>query len=50
MKRNSETLHNWNQLAHAYQFLFDSVAVAVFGSGTKISDAVISILEVLLED
>ncbi|MCF6132316.1 methylmalonyl-CoA mutase [Flavobacterium wongokense] len=33
-----------------YQFLFDSGAVAVFGPGTKISDAAISILEVLLED
>ncbi len=33
-----------------YQFLFDTGAVAVFGPGTKISDAAISILEVLLED
>ena len=33
-----------------YQFLFDSGAVAVFGPGTKISEAAISILEVLLED
>ena len=33
-----------------YQFLFDAGAVAVFGPGTKISDAAISILEVLLED
>lgn len=33
-----------------YQFLFDSGAVAVFGPGTKISDAAISILEVLLKD
>jgi methylmalonyl-CoA mutase len=32
-----------------YQFLFDAGAVAVFGPGTKISDAAISILEVLLE-
>ena len=33
-----------------YQFLFDAGAVAVFGPGTKISDAAICILEVLLED
>jgi methylmalonyl-CoA mutase len=33
-----------------YQFLFDAGAIAVFGPGTKISDAAISILEVLLED
>jgi methylmalonyl-CoA mutase len=33
-----------------YQFLFDTGAVAVFGPGTKISEAAISILEVLLED
>jgi methylmalonyl-CoA mutase len=33
-----------------YQFLFDAGAVAVFGPGTKISDAAISILEVLLQD
>ncbi len=33
-----------------YQFLFDAGAVAVFGPGTKISDAAISILEILLED
>ncbi|MFM2228905.1 MAG: Methylmalonyl-CoA mutase large subunit [Bacteroidota bacterium] len=33
-----------------YQFLFDAGAVAVFGPGTKISDAAISILEVLLEN
>jgi methylmalonyl-CoA mutase len=36
--------------AQDYQFLFDAGAVAVFGPGTKISDAAISILEVLLED
>lgn len=36
--------------AQDYQFLFDSGAVAVFGPGTKISEAAISILEVLLED
>ena len=33
-----------------YQFLFDAGAVAVFGPGTKISDAAISILEVLIKD
>ena len=33
-----------------YQFLFDAGAVAVFGPGTKISEAAISILKVLLED
>ena len=32
-----------------YQFLFDAGAVAVFGPGTKISDAAISILEVLIQ-
>lgn len=31
-----------------YEFLFDAGAVAVFGPGTKISDAAISILEVLM--
>ena len=36
--------------AQDYQFLFDAGAVAVFGPGTKISDAAIKILEVLLED
>lgn len=36
--------------AQDYQFLFDAGAVAVFGPGTKISDAAISILEVLMED
>lgn len=36
--------------AQDYQFLFDAGAAAVFGPGTKISDAAISILEVLLED
>lgn len=35
--------------AQDYQYLFDAGAVAVFGPGTKISDAAISILEVLLE-
>ena len=33
-----------------YQFLFDAGAVAVFGPGTKISEAAISILEVLIAD
>ncbi|WP_372973330.1 methylmalonyl-CoA mutase [Muriicola sp.] len=32
-----------------YQFLFDSGAVAVFGPGTRISDAAIQILEILLD-
>ena len=36
--------------AQDYQFLFDAGAVAVFGPGTKISEAAISILEVLMED
>jgi len=31
-----------------YQFLFDAGAVAVFGPGTKISDAAIQILEILI--
>ncbi|MDU8886542.1 methylmalonyl-CoA mutase [Yeosuana sp. MJ-SS3] len=31
-----------------YQFLFDAGAMAVFGPGTKISDAAISILEILI--
>jgi len=31
-----------------YQFLFDSGAVAVFGPGTKISEAAIKILEILI--
>ncbi len=33
-----------------YQFLFDAGALAVFGPGTKISDAAISILEILLKE
>jgi methylmalonyl-CoA mutase len=33
-----------------YQFLFDAGAVAVFGPGTKIAEAAISILGVLLQD
>ncbi|WP_284652479.1 methylmalonyl-CoA mutase [Flavobacterium terrisoli] len=36
--------------AQDYQYLFDAGAVAVFGPGTKISDAAIQILEVLLEE
>lgn len=36
--------------AQDYPFLFDAGAVAVFGPGTKISDAAISILEILLEE
>ncbi|WP_178984802.1 methylmalonyl-CoA mutase [Winogradskyella helgolandensis] len=32
-----------------YQFLFDAGAVAVFGPGTKISDAAIHILEILID-
>jgi methylmalonyl-CoA mutase len=36
--------------AQDYQFLFDAGAVAVFGPGTRISDAAINILEVLLQD
>ncbi|HET8838363.1 MAG TPA: methylmalonyl-CoA mutase [Flavobacteriaceae bacterium] len=33
-----------------YQYLFDAGAVAVFGPGTKISQAAIQILEILIED
>jgi len=33
-----------------YQFLFDAGAVAVFGPGTKISEAAITILEVLINE
>ncbi len=36
--------------AQDYQYLFDAGATAVFGPGTKISEAAISILEVLLEE
>ena len=32
-----------------YQFLFDAGAVAVFGPGTKISDAAIQLLEILID-
>jgi methylmalonyl-CoA mutase len=34
--------------AQDYQFLFDAGSVAVFGPGTKISDAAITILEILI--
>jgi methylmalonyl-CoA mutase len=34
--------------AQDYQFLFDKGAVAVFGPGTKISEAAIKILEILI--
>ncbi|MBI6119840.1 methylmalonyl-CoA mutase [Salegentibacter maritimus] len=33
-----------------YQYLFDAGAVAVFGPGTKISDAAIQLLEILIEE
>ena len=33
-----------------YQFLFDAGAVAVFGPGTKISEAAIQLLEILIDD
>ncbi|WP_010252061.1 methylmalonyl-CoA mutase [Myroides injenensis] len=36
--------------AQDYQFLFDAGAVAVFGPGTKISEAAITMLEILLGD
>ncbi|MFC7773535.1 methylmalonyl-CoA mutase [Flavobacterium sp. GCM10027622] len=36
--------------AQDYQYLFDAGAVAVFGPGTKISEAAITILEVLIQD
>lgn len=36
--------------AQDYQFLFDAGAVAVFGPGTKISDAAITILDILLDE
>ncbi|MDA8874788.1 hypothetical protein N9H78_03865, partial [Winogradskyella sp.] len=32
-----------------YQYLFDAGAVAVFGPGTKISNAAIQILEILID-
>ncbi|WP_268849099.1 methylmalonyl-CoA mutase [Flavobacterium aestivum] len=35
--------------AQDYQFLFDAGAAAVFGPGTKISDAAIKILEILID-
>lgn len=36
--------------AQDYQFLFDAGAVAVFGPGTKISDAATTMLEILLDN
>lgn len=36
--------------AQDYQYLFDSGAVAVFGPGTKISEAAIKILEILIDE
>ncbi len=33
-----------------YQYLFDAGAIAVFGPGTKISEAAITILEILIDD
>jgi methylmalonyl-CoA mutase len=33
-----------------YQYLFDAGAVAVFGPGTKISEAAIQLLEILIDD
>lgn len=36
--------------AQDYQYLFDSGAVAVFGPGTKISEAAIKILDILLQE
>ncbi|TDP02550.1 methylmalonyl-CoA mutase [Flavobacterium sp. 245] len=35
--------------AQDYQYLFDSGAVAIFGPGTKISEAAIQILEILID-
>ena len=35
--------------AQDYQFLFDAGAVAIFGPGTKISEAAIKILEILIQ-
>jgi len=36
--------------AQDYQFLFDAGAVAVFGPGTKISEAAIKILDILIDE
>jgi len=36
--------------AQDYQYLFDSGAVAVFGPGTKISEAAITILDILMQE
>jgi methylmalonyl-CoA mutase len=35
--------------AQDYQYLFDAGAVAIFGPGTKISEAAIKILEILID-
>ncbi|HLT65804.1 MAG TPA: hypothetical protein VKZ80_05570, partial [Flavobacterium sp.] len=35
--------------AQDYQYLFDAGAVAVFGPGTRIADAAITILNVLMD-
>ena len=35
--------------AQDYQFLFDAGAVAVYGPGTKISDAAIEMLNILID-
>jgi methylmalonyl-CoA mutase len=40
----------WRSFLRDYQFLFDAGAVAFFGPGTKISDAAIKILEILIGD
>ena len=37
------------QLEKDYQFLFDAGAVAVFGPGTKISEAAIGLLEIMID-
>lgn len=34
--------------SHDYQFLFDAGAIAIFGPGTRISDAAITMLEILI--
>ena len=36
--------------AQDYEFLFDAGAVAIFGPGTKISDAAIEMLEILIDE
>jgi len=32
-----------------YQFLFDAGAIAIYGPGTKISEAAIQILQILID-